>query len=221
MICNIVFDFNGTMIFDNIIQKRAWQEMLQNLLERAITESEFALHVAGRTNQDSFQYFLQTDLSNSKLQELSAEKETIYQILCLKDNQNFKLVEGLSDFLDVCKANGIRLNIATASEIDNVQFFFKHLNLDQWFDINKVAYNDGDLPGKPAPDLFLRGMQLIEAKPSETVIIEDSKSGIIAAKAARAAEVFQIVDNEAAEHYVDPSRVITNYSALINRIITK
>lgn len=220
MIRNVVFDFNGTMIFDNSIQKRAWYKMLKGILDRSITESEFAMHVAGRTNQDTFEYFLKIPLSNERLQELSNEKESIYQTLCLEDDEYFRLVRGLPEFLNTCKENDIHLNIATASEIDNVRFFFKYLNLDQWFDIDKVAYNDGNLSGKPAPDIFLKGMQRIMAKPSETAIIEDSKSGLLAAKNAQVAEVFQIVENADTDRYVGTNQVIADYLTLADTIIS-
>ena len=38
--------------------------------------------------------------------------------------------------------------------------------------------------GKPAPDLFLYAADKMQAKPTRTLVIEDSVSGVMAAKAA-------------------------------------
>ena len=50
--------------------------------------------------------------------------------------------------------------------------------MDQWFDKNKVVFSDGILKSKPFPDMFLKGMELLEIKPKETVIFEDSETGL-------------------------------------------
>lgn len=215
MIKNIIFDFNGTMIFDDSIQKKAWLEIIHNKTGRNITEEEFSLHVAGKTNSDTFKYYLPKDLSDTQINSLSAKKESIYQKLCLQDQTHFKLVKGLSDFLDWCISNDISLNIATASEMNNVKFFFKHLNLAKWFDINSVSFNDGMTPGKPAPDIFIRGMNKIGADPRETMIIEDSKSGILAARNAEVGKVVQICEKNTSIHLLGADQLISDYVDLL------
>ncbi|MGW9020075.1 HAD family hydrolase [Leucobacter chromiiresistens] len=45
-----------------------------------------------------------------------------------------------------------------------------------------VAAREG-LPGKPAPDTFLRGAELLGADPARTVVFEDAASGVAAGRA--------------------------------------
>jgi beta-phosphoglucomutase-like phosphatase (HAD superfamily) len=45
-----------------------------------------------------------------------------------------------------------------------------------------VAEREG-LPGKPAPDTFLRGAELLGAAPERTAVFEDAASGVAAARA--------------------------------------
>ena len=47
------------------------------------------------------------------------------------------------------------MTIATMSEWDNVEFYIKEFNLGKWFDLDKIVYSDGTIPGKPAPDIFM------------------------------------------------------------------
>lgn len=64
--------------------------------------------------------------------------------------------------------------------------FFDTLGLDRWFDLDKVIYNDGTLPGKPAPDLYLKAAQRLCVAPETCVIFEDSGAGIESAQRAGA-----------------------------------
>ena len=72
------------------------------------------------------------------------------------------------------KKKGIDRNIATASAFPNVKFFFDHLDLDNWFDINNVAYNDGVIPGKPDPSIFLLAAKRTGAK--KIVVVDSMKN---------------------------------------------
>lgn len=93
-----------------------------------------------------------------------------------------------------CKSNDIKLNIATASEYSNVEFFFEQLQLGRWFDLSKVAFNDGQIKGKPAPDIFLKAIENVGGKANNSAIFEDSVSGIQAANTAQAGKVVLVED---------------------------
>lgn len=96
------------------------------------------------------------------------------------------------EFLDFLAAHKIPRTIATASCGNNVRFFFDTLGLDRWFDLDKVIYNDGTLPGKPAPDLYLKAAQRLCVAPETCVIFEDSGAGIESAQRAGAKKVVGI-----------------------------
>lgn len=194
MINTMIFDFNGTMFFDGRIQKESWGEFLKEEFTRIMTESEFEKHVAGRNNRDTLEYYSGRKISDEELEVLTNKKEQIYRDMCLSRPKEFHLVDGLTDFLSVCLKNGIKLNIATASERPNVEFFFKHLDLEKWFDIESVSLNDGTLPGKPAPDMFLRAIENIDSSPYNSAIFEDSVSGIQAANSANVGKVILVED---------------------------
>ncbi len=56
--------------------------------------------------------------------------------------------------------------------------------------MKKIIIADGSLKGKPAPDMFLRAMKLMKISPDETVIFEDSETGLQAARAAHPGKVY-------------------------------
>ena len=83
------------------------------------------------------------------------EKEAVYRKWCKQNPEEFHLAPGAVEFLDYIKANNIPHTIATMSEWDNVEFYIKEFRLERWFDLDKIVFSDGTIPGKPAPDIFL------------------------------------------------------------------
>lgn len=194
MIQTIIFDFNGTMIFDSQLQHQAWEMTLSREFKHRMTEEEFQNQIAGRNNSYTFNYFADHKLSDQAVDNLSQAKEIIYRKICLSRPESFKLVAGLPEFLDYCASKGIKMNIATASEMDNVNFFFKHLNLEKWFDLSKVVVNDGTLPGKPEPDMILQAIENVGGDPASSIVFEDSLTGIKAANNAKVAGTVMLCD---------------------------
>ena len=117
-----------------------------------------------------------------KLEKLIQQKEGTYRNLCLAQKDSFKLSPGSITLLNYLKTNNIPRTIATASEISNLNFFFEHLELGNWFDFDRIVYDDGIRPGKPAPDNYLEAAKRIEQLPSDCIVTEDSISGIKSAQ---------------------------------------
>ena len=170
---NAIFDFNGTMFFDETFQEKAWQQYMTEKLGRRITPEEFQTWVHGRNTGDTLEYFFGRPFTQQEADEEEEAEETIYRALC-RQSPDYKLADGLVEFLDFLAAHKIPRTIATASCGSNVRFFFDTLGLDRWFDLDKVIYNDGTLPGKPAPDLYLKAAQRLCVAPETCVIFEDS-----------------------------------------------
>ncbi len=59
-----------------------------------------------------------------------------------------------------------------------------------WNDLFAVVVSADEVPrGKPAPDVYLRALELLDADPSNTAAVEDSANGIRSAHAARLAVI--------------------------------
>lgn len=182
----VIFDFNGTMFWDTPLHNGVWDEFLvQNKIQ--LTDKEKLEKIHGKNNRDILMGIYDRPLTDDEIRQLSIEKELAYQEVCKKSR--LTLAEGLLDFIRYLQEKDIRYTIATASDKINVDFYFEYLKIDRFFEYDKVVYNDGSMPGKPAPDMFLRAMKQIDAKPEECLIFEDSPTGILAATRAQAASV--------------------------------
>lgn len=180
----IIFDFNGVLWWDVRLQSQSWKEYSSKIRGYPLTEEEMSVHVHGRNNRHTLSYLIGHDLEGEELFEITQGKESKYRELCLAEKDNFKLSPGATQFLDYLKSHQIPRTIATASEKDNVDFFVTHLHLDRWFDVSKIVYNDGILPGKPEPDIYLKACANLDLEPNDCIVIEDAKSGIQSARVA-------------------------------------
>ena len=184
----VLFDFNGTMFFDQRFQEDSWRRLLEPKIGRPVTEAEFQTYIHGRNMGETLAYFFSRPFSREETDALEEEKERLYRALCLA-SPDFALAPGLPEFLDALREREIPRNIATASALPNVRFFFEHLPLGRWFDPDLVVYNDGSLPGKPAPDLYLAAAARIGADIRACTVFEDATPGIEAARRAGARRI--------------------------------
>ena len=160
----ILFDFNGTMLFDSALQEDVWKKFLKSKIGREITNEEIHKYIHGGNNKTVLSYFFNRNFSDGEVEELGEEKESMYRNMCLKDMEMFKLAKGLPDFLDKLKEAGILITIATGAPLSNVKFYFEHLNLGKWFDINKIVYTDGSFKGKTRTWYFFKSCQKYKCK---------------------------------------------------------
>lgn len=184
----IIFDLNGVLLWDGALQEQAWAEFSAALRGRALSPQEMARHVHGRNNRYTLEYLLSRplDLTGGELERLSEEKERTYRRLCLAQGAGFCLSPGAASLLDWLAAHDVPRAIATASGKANVDFFRQHLGLDRWFAAEAIVHDDGTLPGKPAPDLYWRAARVLGLPLAACVVVEDSLSGLEAARAAGA-----------------------------------
>jgi len=173
-----IFDFNGTLFWDSAYHENAWQIMAKQIRGKELSSEEIRNHLHGRTNPAVIEYLFGRKVSSSEIVALAEQKEKIYRSTCLSLNEKFRLADGVQELLDFLKMKQVPMTIATSSELENLNFYIHHFSLENWFDINKIVYDDKTFPGKPAPDIFLRAAEIIGIPPSECTVWEDSFSGI-------------------------------------------
>ena len=210
----VLFDFNGTLLFDGKLQDESWHEFLNQKTGRKISDAEFHEHMNAPTEIEALSYFMEKQLSQAQAEALEEEKEIIYRAKCIALGDKFQLAPGLPDFLDELKKNKIPFNLATASVISNVKFFFERLDLDKWFNFDYVIHKDGKILSKPAPDMYLKAAEVIGLQVSDCTIFEDSRMGIKAAKTAHAKKIIGVMsshDEETLKSY-GASEFIKDYT---------
>ena len=220
----IIFDFNVTLYWDSHLHYEAWREYSKILRGYEFTDEEMREKMFGHTNADIIEYCIGKKPSDEIVEKYSKEKEAVYRKRCLLKPEQFKLAPGAVEFLDYLKNNNIPMTIATMSEWDNVEFYIKEFHLEKWFDLEKIVYSDGTIPGKPAPDIFLIAAKKLDLSPKDCIVVEDAIAGINSAKSAGIGKIFAIASLEPIEFYQNISRIekiIKNFDEFDRTIFTK
>lgn len=210
----IIFDFNGTLFWDSAKHKQAWREFSKRLRGTSFTDEEMIKYMFGRTNEAIITYAISKKPTPQMVEELGQEKEALYRQMCLEDKENFKLADGVPEFLDFLKENDIPRTIATMSDKTNVDFYIEHFNLKKWFDLDKIVYSNGLIPGKPAPDIYQIAAKNLHLNPKDCIVVEDAVSGIDSAQAAGIGKIIAICSEEPPEFYQTipaVSEIITSF----------
>lgn len=213
----IIFDFNGTLLFDSEKHLEAWREYSKQLRGTPFTDEEMRDYMFGRTNEDIIAYAIGKKPDPELVNKLGLEKEAVYREMCRKEGDNLKLAPHAEEFLDFLCENDIPHTIATMSGIENVEFYIEQFNLKKWFDIDKIVYANGKIPGKPAPDIYLIAAQNLELDPKDCIVVEDAVSGINAAENAGIGKIIAMASMEPVELYknmLSVCEIITDFNQL-------
>ena len=217
----IIFDFNGTLFWDTELHYKAWREYSKQLRGTPFSDEEMYEHMSGRTNYDILKYCLNKEPEPEFCKKLSYEKEAMYRKTCLKNRELLKLAPGAEEFLDFLKENNIPRTIATMSEIENVEFYIKEFQLEKWFDIDEIVYNDNKIKGKPHPEIYQIAASRLNLKPENCVVFEDAISGIQSAFGANIGKVIAVASQEKVETYQSINglyQIITDFYQIDKKI---
>lgn len=87
-----------------------------------------------------------------------------------------ELKDGVLEFLEHCKAAGVKMCIASATAPDLLSTAMERLGIGKYFDAIFSCAILGK--GKEAPDIYLHACKFLQEKPCETWVFEDSLTAI-------------------------------------------
>jgi HAD superfamily hydrolase (TIGR01509 family) len=179
----ILFDIDGTLSDSDPLHFKTFQDMLMEAgfdNGRPIDEQFFRTKISGRHNplivEDLF-----PDWAEDRRTWFYETKEARYREMASSSGM-LQPLEGLSSLIDWIETRGIRRVAVTNAPRDNAHLMLKVLKLDSWFE--KVVLGEECTRAKPFPDPYLEGLRQLGMEAHETIVFEDSPSGIRAAVAA-------------------------------------
>ena len=207
MLKGILFDFNGTLLFDSALHMDAFRRSFALFGQPAPTDAFMIANIFGRTNETIYRENFDANATKADVEHFADQKETLYRDACLEQRDTFRLVDGAEKLLDYLKENGIPYALATGSDWSNVSFYLRELGLGRWFTTDNMVWNDGTYPGKPAPDIYHKAAKKLGLSASDCLVFEDGTSGIRAANAADAGAVIALYESKYPSPLTDETRV--------------
>ena len=170
----VIFDCDGVLVDSEVLSCQCLVEMLRRHDVVLDLETAFT-HFLGRTSAAIVDHYLR--LGHSLPTGFGAELQASIRESFARSLTAMPNVEKLLRSLDIAYC------LASSSDFERIDFSLAVTGLGGLFQ-GRVFSAEMVPEGKPAPDLFLYAADRMGARPDRTLVIEDSVSGVHAAKAA-------------------------------------
>jgi HAD superfamily hydrolase (TIGR01509 family) len=204
--CAVIFDLDGVLA-----DSEPWWNKIdaQLLAEHGVTyRGEHHRNVLGVNYRLAVEFYKKTFGLSTPIEDLMRRRGEIATEFFA---DRVGLFPHVQEVLQELREMELQLAVATSSVGASARPFLDRHQLTQLFEV--IVTGDEIERGKPHPDIYLRTAENLEVSPNECLVIEDSLSGIAAAKAA-GMRVAAIPDRR----FIDPGEYETHADYLLNEL---
>ena len=170
----VIFDMDGT-ILDNEEFTISSKVIEGKKLGYNISE-DIAKNTLGMSTKKSKEYFASI-YGDDFPYDYFRQKRFDYIFEDIKKN-GIKYKKGTLELLNYLKDNNYLIALCTSSTIRYINEYKKYTFIFDMFDV--IITGEQIKNGKPNPEIFNKAMEILNVKPQETLVIEDSNNGILA-----------------------------------------
>lgn len=176
---SLIFDMDGVIVDSEYIFLSTKTQML---LDRGIDTNEaYQYQFMGTTFDDMWTTMKKECQLEDSVEALIAEMNHRRQAMLERDG--VKAIAGAAQLIKHLHAKGYRLAVASSSPKADIIRNLTALGLLDCFEV--LVSGEEVARSKPAPDIFLKAAEWLSVDPKTCLVIEDSKHGSQAAKAAQ------------------------------------
>lgn len=174
----VLWDMDGTIADNEEIHFHGWMAILAEYR----IDYDHATYLAdfGRNNSEILNRLLGSDATPARVREISKRKEAAFRALL--PTMPLKMLPGVKEWLARFEDEGVRQVVSSSGTMANISALVSNLEIGDFFMALMSGYR---LPrSKPHPAIFLNSAAAVGVTPADCIVIEDSLSGIEAARRA-------------------------------------
>jgi HAD superfamily hydrolase (TIGR01509 family) len=172
----VIFDMDGLMFDTETVSYSAWKQ----------AGNKYGYDI----NKDIFMKILGTNIEYIKniyrenfgedfpLEEIINERNLLAEKIV--DDNGLRVKDGLYQLLEHLKKLNIKRAVATSTSRERAMKLLQLAEIDKSFDY--IICGDEVTKSKPEPEIFLKVAEKLGCSPEKSVVLEDSRWGIQAAK---------------------------------------
>ncbi len=171
----VLFDLDGVITDTAEFHNRAWIKITDQLGMKF--DEKMGDAVRGISRRDSFLLILAANkkqMSDADIDHWITLKNDLYKQSLVEAMDASHILPGVTPLLEGLQARGILCGLASASH--NAPYILEKLGLKDFF--KDIVRPDSVARGKPAPDLFSKGCELLGLPPQQVVGVEDAVAGL-------------------------------------------
>ncbi len=170
MIKAVIFDFDGLILDTETAWYSAYRETL-SLYKFELPLEQFVKCI-GSDDTVLFKYLKEQLGESCNLEEIGATAQRIFKLKMEIPQAR----EGVKNYLGEARKLGYKIALASSSTKEWVTNYLKELGLLHYFDY--IITRDDVDKIKPAPDLYLKAIEILNINSTEAVVFEDSLNGL-------------------------------------------
>lgn len=180
----IIFDMDGTIIDTDHLWKAANGPILDSHASHLNQEEKAAILNSFKhlTFYEIWKIVQQHCTTEMTIEEIAQHNRRHVQVLYRV--KGIELIPKFHEFHEKVAQSGLKTAIATSSEQDTVDIILEMVPLSTYFAEHIYNVDHVNKAYKPNPDVYLHAAKMLQVAPCDCIAIEDSLSGIKAAKAA-------------------------------------
>jgi HAD superfamily hydrolase (TIGR01509 family) len=173
----VIFDCDGVLVDSERLSIRLDVELLAQL-GWPLSEAEIIERWVGRTEAA-----MRAEIEGHLGRDIGPEWEAFSGRYAAAFAAELEPVDGIHEAVAAIQASGVATCVASSGDHGKIRRNLAKTGLLERFD-GRLFSGDDVEHGKPAPDLFLHAAQEMGAEPARTAVVEDSRHGVTAARAA-------------------------------------
>ena len=174
----VIFDCDGVLVDSERLSIRLDVELLGRL-GWPLTEADIIERWVGRTDAA-----MRGDIEEHLGREIGAEWAAFADEYVRLFATDLAPVPGVTEAVDAIQAAGVATCVASSGDHAKIRRNLRTTGLLDRFDDRRIFSGEDVLHGKPAPDLFLHAASAMGVAASRSAVVEDSRHGVAAARAA-------------------------------------
>lgn len=169
----VLLDFDGTIVLSEESRFSSTNEVLKKF-NISISLQEWNIQYKRMNSRDIYR-----DISNKynisiPIEETYKEAKKIREVGL--QNNGVKVAKGFFEFIDFLQEHSIKILICSGGNREHIEMSMRLAGISGLEFLGREDY----LEEKPAPDCFVKGLEMLDILPEETIVIDDSYNGMVA-----------------------------------------
>ena len=211
MIKGVIFDMDGVIIDSEPMHYKVFMQYSKEALGLEIASEEYNTFI-GSTNTHIFTFLKDKYNLKQEISDMVKKYDKKIEEFLLSSNETIAPIDGVDVLVSQLYKEKLKLAVASSSAKSRIDIVIDMFGMDKYFSA-KISGQQVK-QSKPAPDIFLLAAKTLGLAPEECVIIEDSKNGVAAAKAAGMKCIGYNNPNSGNQDISRADRIIDNFAQI-------